>query len=59
MNLPGEQLVLDTNILIHLLRGKDAGQLIERHYGIAQRSPRTVISTVVKSELKALAYKFE
>lgn len=59
MNLAGEQLVLDTNILVHLLRGKDAGQLIERHYRIAERSPRAVISTVVKGELKALAYKFQ
>lgn len=59
MRLPGEQLVLDTNILVHLLRGKQAGQVLERLYGISQRSPRAIISVVTKGELKALAYKFE
>lgn len=59
MNLAGEQLVLDTNILLHLLRGRQAGQAIERLYGVSQRTPRAIISVVVKGELKALAYKFE
>lgn len=58
MRLQGEQLVLDTNILYHLLRGRAEGQLIEREYGVGQRIPRAVISTVVKGELKALGYKF-
>lgn len=59
MNLDGEQLVLDTNILLHLLRGKQAGQVIERSYKVSQRTPRAIISVVTKGELKALAYKFE
>lgn len=59
MKLAGEQLVLDTNILVHLLRGKLAGQVIERRYGIGQRTPRAVISVVTKGELKSLAHKFE
>ncbi len=58
MRLPGVQLVLDTNILLHLLRGGAAGQLIDRHYGVSQRLPRAIISVVVKGELKGLAYKF-
>lgn len=33
MRLPGEQLVLDTNVLVHLLRKKGpAGALIEQEY---------------------------
>lgn len=59
MKLAGEQLVLDTNILVHLLRGKQAGQVIEQLYGIGQRTPRAIISVVTKGELKALAYKLE
>jgi hypothetical protein len=38
VKLAGEQLVLDTNILVHLLRGKQAGRVIERLYGIGQRT---------------------
>lgn len=57
MKLEGEQLVLDTNILVHLLRGQAAGQAIDRAYGIAQRVPRAVIPMVVKGELKAFAFK--
>lgn len=59
MRLADAQLVLDTNILVHLLRGKQAGQVIERMYGIGQRAPRAIISVVTKGELKALAYKLE
>ncbi len=58
MKLVAEQLVLDTNILVHLLRGDQTGQAIEREYKVGQRSPRAVISVVTKGELKALAYKF-
>ena len=57
MKLQGEQLVLDTNILVHLLRGQAAGQAIDRVYRIAERLPRAVISMVVKGELKAFAFK--
>ena len=59
MNLDGAQLVLDTNILVHLLRGKQAGQVIERSYRVSQRTPRAIISVVTKGELKALAYKLD
>jgi tRNA(fMet)-specific endonuclease VapC len=33
--------------------------VIERVYGVSQRTPRAIISVVTKGELKALAYKFE
>lgn len=59
MKLAGKQLVLDTNILLHLLRGKKAAEFIERNYGISARIPRAIISVVTKGELKALGYKFD
>ena len=59
MKLVGEQLVLDTNILLHLLRGKHAGQVIESIYKVSQRTPRAIISVVSKGELRSLAYQFE
>lgn len=59
MKLAGEQLVLDTNVLLHLLRGKKAAEFLEREYGISRRSPRAIISVVTKGELKALGYKFD
>lgn len=50
--------MLDTNILVHLLRGDATGQEIERTYKVGQRTPRAIISVVTKGELKSLAYKF-
>lgn len=58
MKLAGAQLVLDTNVLLHLLRGRDAGRIIEATYAVGQRTPRAIISIVSKGELKALAFKF-
>lgn len=57
MKLAGRQLVLDTNVLLYLLRGNATGQLIESRYAVGQRSPRAIISVVTKGEMKALAYK--
>lgn len=59
MKLANQQLVLDTNILLHLLRGKKAAEILEREYKISSRSPRAIISVVTKGELKALGYKFD
>jgi tRNA(fMet)-specific endonuclease VapC len=58
VKLASEQFVLDTNILLHLLRGKKAAEFLEREYCISRRSPRAIISVVTKGELKALGYKF-
>lgn len=58
MKLAGEQLVLDTNILVHLLRGKKAAEVIEREYGVSQRNPRAIICVVTKGELKVLGQTF-
>jgi tRNA(fMet)-specific endonuclease VapC len=59
VKLEGEQLVLDTNILVHWLRGKDAGQKLREHYDLGARRPRPIISLVVKAEIKSLALQFK
>ena len=55
MKRQGAQLVLDTNIVVHLIRGKKAGQVIEREYGIGARRPRAIVPIVVKGEIRSLA----
>jgi hypothetical protein len=52
----GEQLVLDTNVLLHFLRGKAAGQVLDDEYGLSIRSPRVIIPGVVSGELRSIAY---
>lgn len=58
MKLSNERILLDTNILVHLLRGRRAAELLERAYQIGQRSPRSAISVVSKGEIKSLARQF-
>ena len=55
MKLADEQLVLDTNILIHWLRGKAAGERLREDYGLGSRRPRPIVPVVAKGELRALA----
>ena len=58
MKLAGDQLVLDTNILVHWFRGKDAGAKLRTDYGLGSRSPRPIVPVVVKAEIKSLALQF-
>ena len=58
MRLAGDQLVLDTNVLVHLLRQGEAGSLIEQTYAVGARRPRSIVPVVVKGEMKSLAYQF-
>ena len=55
MKLEGEQLVLDTNILIHWLRGRVAGAKLSADYGLGARRPRPIVPLVVKGESKSFA----
>jgi predicted nucleic acid-binding protein len=55
VKLAGDQLVLDTNILVHWLRGKDAGMKLRTDYALGDRSPRAIVPVVVKAEIKSLA----
>ena len=58
MKHEGRQLVLDTNVLVHLIRGGTAGQLLEQTFQIGARRPRAVVPVVVKGEIKSLALKW-
>lgn len=57
MKLAGEQIVLDTNILVYLLRGGAAGVKLTAAYDLAARRPRPIVPVVVKGEIKSLAGK--
>lgn len=59
MKLAGDQLVLDTNILVHWLRGKDSGAKLRTDYALGARSPRPIVPVVVKAEIKSLALQFK
>jgi hypothetical protein len=58
VRLAGDQLVLDANVLVHLLRQGAAGGLIEQAYAVGARRPRSIVPVVVKGEIKSLAYQF-
>ena len=55
---PNELVLLDTNVLVHLIRGNPVGQRIADDHGLRQRAERPLISIVTVGELKALAIKF-
>lgn len=56
--IPADRLLLlDTNILVHLIRSKELGQRIARDYQIPQRSERPLVCVVTVGEALALAEK--
>ena len=50
--------LLDTNILVHLIRGKAAGLAIEAHFGLRSAPNRCVISVVTVGEMHSLVRKW-
>ena len=58
MTVASTQLLLDTNILVHIFRGRTAAAVLERKYQLGQRSPRPAISVVSKGEILSLALQF-
>jgi tRNA(fMet)-specific endonuclease VapC len=50
--------LLDTNVLVHLVRGDHAGQRIAQEFGLLRRADRPLISIVTVGEMLALAKKF-
>jgi tRNA(fMet)-specific endonuclease VapC len=58
VKLAGAQIVLDTNILVHWMRGGDAGAQLRSDYELGTRRPRPIIPVVVKAEIKSLALQF-
>lgn len=55
MKLPGEELVVDTNVLVHWLRGKEVGQKIRELYDLGHRRPRPIVPAVVIGEIRSIA----
>jgi tRNA(fMet)-specific endonuclease VapC len=50
--------LLDTNILLHLLRGKQLGQKIDQQFSLRSAIANCVISVVTAGEMESLARKF-
>ena len=57
MALPGGYL-LDTNILVHLVRNNDLGKYVDATYGLSAGTNPFILSVVTVGELYALAIKF-
>ncbi len=55
---PGALVVLDTNVLLALVRGKALGEPIDREFALRTRPERPLVSVVAIGEALALAYKF-
>jgi tRNA(fMet)-specific endonuclease VapC len=53
---PGPDLILlDTSVVIHLVRGSTAGKAMDKAYGISTRDERPLISIVSLGEARAFA----
>lgn len=57
MNFSSSVLLLDTNIVVHLIRGDKVCQRIVKDYGLRNRPERPLISFVTLGEIHALALK--
>lgn len=55
MTQSSELLLLDTNVVVQLARGKAAGESIDRTFGIRARRERPLLSIVSVGELHSLA----
>jgi tRNA(fMet)-specific endonuclease VapC len=56
---PASGYLLDTNILLHLLRGNTLGQRIDQQFGLRSTIANCVISVVTVGEMESLARKFK
>jgi predicted nucleic acid-binding protein len=52
---PHRLLVLDTNVLVHLLRRDATGQYLETSFALSRRPERPLLCSVVEGELRGLA----
>ena len=51
--------ILDTNVLVHLARGRAAGRFIDDTLGLSKRPERPLISVVTIGEIFSLAEQWE
>lgn len=52
---PDELILLDTGVLLHLLRRKAQGRRIEQNYSLSTRPERPLISIITVGEILAIA----
>ncbi len=52
---PGQLVVLDTNVIVDVLRNNQRGQFIEATYQLTKRIERPLFSTVTEGEILGLA----
>lgn len=56
--MSAENLLLDTNILVHAVRNNATGQFVKQHYGLLVREPVPFVSVVSDGELRSLIQQF-
>ena len=54
----GELFVLDTNVLVHYVRGGEVWRRIQGKYSLLVADPQPLISAVSVGELRSLAFQF-
>jgi tRNA(fMet)-specific endonuclease VapC len=54
---PGRLILLDTNVLLHLIRGRQAGRWIDERYGLRGRVEKPLVSVVSVGELFRIAHR--
>ena len=54
----GKLYLLDTNILVHIIRQDTLGQHIKDTYSPLMTDPRPIISVVSEGEIRSLAYRW-
>lgn len=54
---PDRLIILDTNVLLHLVRGRSAGKWIDEQYDLRGRLERPLISTVTVGEILRIALR--
>lgn len=47
--------LLDTNVLVHYLRGDSTGDFIRQKYNLLLHEPKPLLSVVTDGELRSLA----
>lgn len=55
---PGRLVLLDTNVVVHYVRGSEVSQRIEAEFNLLHRTERPLISVVSIGEMRALTRKF-
>jgi predicted nucleic acid-binding protein len=55
LDLSTRLIVLDTNVLVHLLRNNSTGQSLEAKFNLSARAERPLLCSVVEGELRGLA----